>query len=332
MASPLAPTRNACGGARLAGGCLGGLLLLPTFDRRIIAAISICIPAYNAARFLPETLDSVKAQTFAHWELILVEDGSRDAAEAMVREFAASVSQPVRYLRHEMNRGLTATRNTAIATAHTPWIAILDSDDVWTPDHLAVCVRHASAGAPDLVHGGSRLFESDTGADLELRAPDPQAVAEFPESLFANRYVIQPSSVLLAKSLWQRVGGFNPEFSHVEDREMWLRCARAGGRFVFTGRETCRYRKHAAAMSAQSPAMAEAAARVYQQHLDWDAVPMPLRRHLAAEGWAAAARLRCRSEPARARIFFQRACAVQWRVKWWLHGCLCATAAIVRRL
>jgi hypothetical protein len=162
---------------------------------------------------------------------------------------------------------------------------------------------------------------------LERRAPDAQAVADFPRSLFEGRYVVQPSSVLLAKALWERVGGFNPEYQHVEDREMWLRCARAGARFACTGRETCRYRKHGAAMSAQSAAMAEACARVLDAHLDWEVIPLELRRRLTAEAWAAAARLRWRSEPRIAREHFRRACAIEWRPRWWLHGALCALRA-----
>ena len=290
-------------------------------------AISICIPAYRAERYLGETLASVQAQSFADWELIVVEDGSRDGTEALVRDFTARVAQPVHFLRHEVNRGLTVTRNTAIAAARAAWIAILDSDDLWTAEHLATCVGRARAGDAELIHGGSVLFDSASGRDLEVRAPDPQTVAEFPRSLFDNRYVVQPSSVLLAKSLWERVGGFNPMFSHVEDREMWLRCARAGGRFAYTGRETCRYRKHGAAMSTESAAMAEASARVLDQHLDWDAVPGELRRRLVAEAWAGAARLRWRSEPDVAREHFRRACAVEWRARWWLHGLLCALKA-----
>jgi GT2 family glycosyltransferase len=289
--------------------------------------ISICIPAYKAERFLAETLASIRAQTFVDWELIVVEDGSRDGSERLVNEFAAGGPQRVRYLRHEQNRGLTVTRNTGIAAAGAPWIAILDSDDLWTPDHLATCLERAKAGDADLVHGGSVLFESDTGSELERRAPDAQAVADFPRSLFEGRYVVQPSSVLLAKALWERVGGFNPEYQHVEDREMWLRCARAGARFACTGRETCRYRKHGAAMSAQSAAMAEACARVLDAHLDWEVIPLELRRRLTAEAWAAAARLRWRSEPRIAREHFRRACAIEWRPRWWLHGALCALRA-----
>jgi glycosyltransferase involved in cell wall biosynthesis len=293
-------------------------------------AISICIPAFQAARFLAETLATVRAQTFADWELIVVEDGSRDGTAQIVAEFATSVTQPVRYLRHEVNQGLTVTRNTGIAAARTAWIAILDSDDLWTSDHLATLWARASLGHADLVHAGSVLFDSDTGQDLEVRAPGAQTLAQFPVSLFESHYAVQPSSVLLAKALWERVGGFNPKFQHVEDREMWLRCARAGGRFAYTGRETCRYRKHAAAMSAESAAMAEASARVLDQHLDWDAIPPRTRRRLTAEAWASAARLRWRHEPALASQYFRRASALRWRPQWWLHGAICTLTTALR--
>ena len=73
--------------------------------------ISICIPAFRAERFLAETLASVRAQTFTDWELIVTEDGSRDRTEEIVRAFAASVAQPVRYTRHDPNRGLPAIGN-----------------------------------------------------------------------------------------------------------------------------------------------------------------------------------------------------------------------------
>ncbi len=286
--------------------------------------ISVCIPAYKAERYLGETLETVREQEFTDWELIVVEDGSRDRTEEIVRGFGARVSQSVRYLRHETNRGLTVTRNTGIAQARAEWVAILDSDDLWTPDHLTKCVDRADAGDVDVVHGWTMLFDSESGRELELRAPDARAVADFPCSLFDNRYVIQPSSVIISKSLWNGVGGFNPNFQHVEDREMWLRCARAGARFASTGQETCRYRKHGTAMSSQSAEMAEASARVLDQHLDWAVVPIEVRRRITAEAWAAAARLRWRGEPTVARAHFRRANAIEWRLRWWLHGALCA--------
>lgn len=290
--------------------------------------VSICVPAYNAERFLAETLGSVRAQTCPDWELVVTEDGSRDRTAAIVHEFAASVPQPVRYTRHEPNRGLPATRNAGIEAARADWIALLDADDLWTPDHLATCLAAAEATGADFVHGGSMLFDSDTGRDLKVRAPSPEAVASFPLSLFRNRYVVQPASVLLHRRLWERAGRFDPEFRYVEDRDMWLRCARAGGRFAYTGRDTCRYRKHAAALSTHAAPMAEAAARALDKHLDWEAIPEGLRRDQCAAAWANAARLRWRTQPALAAAHFRRACGIRWDLRWWLHGRLCAVLAL----
>jgi len=272
--------------------------------------ISICIPAYNAEKYLPEALESVRNQTFKDWELIVTEDGSKDGAEAMVRAFAQSVPQPVRYMRHEANQGLPATRNTGITASTGEWIALLDADDRWAENHLeTIHARLLETGA-DLAHAGSVLFDSDTGRELGIRAPTPAELAAFPYSLFMGELIIQPSSVVLKKNLWERAGGFDPTFRYVEDREMWMRCARVGGRFVFTGENTCLYRKHGGALSTHSAEMAIASARAFEKQLDWTAIPQETRRRLASEAWIAAARILQRKEPRRAAEYLLRA----WRI------------------
>lgn len=294
--------------------------------------ISICVPAYRAERYLEATLDSVRTQTYQHWELIVVEDGSKDQTQMLVDTFATRVTQPVRYLHHTENQGLPATRNTGIEAARGEWIALLDSDDLWTPDHLETLVTRVNQDNADLVHAGSILFQSDTGKLLQERAPTPEMTADFPHSLFCGDYIIQPASVLLRHDLWRQVGGFDPAFRYVEDRDMWLRCARAGARFAYTGKQTCLYRKHSAALSTHAAEMAEASAAVFDKHLDWDQIPRDLRRRLAAETWAAAGRLRQRRNPSLASHHFQRACAVSWRLDWWLRGTVCAVIAALQPL
>ena len=282
---------------------------------------TICIPAYRAERFLAATLGSVRAQTYPHWALVVTEDGSRDRTEEIVRAFAREVSQPVRYERHDPNRGLPATRNAAIERAETEWIALLDADDLWLPDHLADLVETIARTGADLVHSGSVLFESDTGADLELRRPDAAALADFPRSLHEGRYIIQPASVALRQELWQRAGGFDAAFQHCEDWDMWMRCARVGGKFAYTGRETCRYRKHAAALSSEAILMAVGGARALEKHLDWEQIA-PTRRHAeVAQHWAAAGRMALRQAPAEAHEHYTRALAREFRVSWWLRRC-----------
>jgi glycosyltransferase involved in cell wall biosynthesis len=273
-----------------------------------VPRLSICMPAYKADRYLEPTLDSVRAQTFADWELILVEDGSHDRAEEIFQAFAARVTQPTRFLRHEKNQGLPATRNTGIGLARAEWIVLLDSDDLWTPSHLADLVAGAEQNpSANLVHSGSVLFDSDSGRELEIRAPSPQVVAEYPLSLFVGNYIVQPSSVMLKKSLWSQVGGFDPGFRYVEDREMWMRCARTGAKFAYTGGNTCLYRKHATALTTHAGPMAIAAAQVYDKAAQWDAIPGAMRRSYAAAGWTAAGRIVLRENPRAAREYFSRA-------------------------
>ncbi len=300
-----------------------------------IPLITICIPAYNARRYLPATLASVRAQTFMAWELIVTEDGSTDRVDDLVHAFASTGPQKVSYQRHEKNLGLPATRNTGIAVARGEWIALLDSDDVWTPDHLATLVACARTHpAADLVHAGSVLFDSESGRELEIRAPAPEVVHTYPLSLYLGDYTVQPSSVLLRKSLWTRVGGFNPASRYMEDREMWLRCARAGTVFAFTGTNTCLYRKHATALSTHAGPMALAGAEVLTQHLDWDAIEPGLRRRRTADAWLAAGRIPLRTAPRLSRDCFSRA----WRIHpssrvagYWIAAALLSLPSVFRR-
>ena len=295
-------------------------------------AISICTPAFKAERYLLETLESVRTQTFTDWELIVTEDGSRDRTEEIVREFAKTVSQPVTYHRHDPNRGLPATRNHGISIAKAPWIALLDSDDLWTPHHLASGMALAAKGTADLIHGGSQLFDSDTGRDLELRVPSADDQKNFPISLYLGQYVIQPSSAFLRHELWTQVNGFNPDFRYVEDREMWLRCARAGGRFAYTGEVTCRYRKHGAALSKHAGPMAVASAKVLEQHVDWTALPADLRRAETTSGWMSAGRILLREDPRAAATYFANASKHQpFSPKIWTYRAAALARGLLKR-
>ena len=283
--------------------------------------VSICIPAYNAEQFLPATLATVRVQQFKDWELLVTEDGSNDRTADIVQKFSETVPQNVHYVRHSKNQGLPTTRNTGIDAASAEWIALLDSDDLWQPNHLTELVNIAKAESPaELIHSGSLLFDTDSNCDLGVRAPTQKMIAGFPISLFEGSYIIQPSSVILKKALWKRVGGFNPQFRYLEDREMWLRCARAGAVFTYSGRVTCRYRKHAAALSNDAAEMAEASAAVFEQHLDWKIVPNALRKRLCAETWASAGRLRQKRDPLVAATHFRNAYMRSRRLEWRLRA------------
>src|SRR4051812_261534 len=99
--------------------------------------ISVLIAAYHAAPFLPAALACVAAQTHADWELVVVEDGSRDGTEELVRALAAA--HPTRRVIYDNlgeNRGVAAARNRLLSLAKGDAVAFLDADDEWTPTHL----------------------------------------------------------------------------------------------------------------------------------------------------------------------------------------------------
>ncbi len=101
------------------------------FDRR--GLVSIIMPNYNGCRYLRETIDSVLSQTYAHWELIFVDDCSRDDSLDIISSYG---DKRIKTLQNKQNSGAAASRNYALREACGEWIAFLDSDDIWLPEKL----------------------------------------------------------------------------------------------------------------------------------------------------------------------------------------------------
>lgn len=126
--------------------------------------VSVAIPTYNRAYIVSESIESVLAQTYQNFELIVVDDGSKDNTREVISRFADS---RIRYIRHETNRGCSAAYNTALRESAGELITILDSDDLWKPERLAKVVdfleRHPEADAvftDQEKQEGSRFFPS----------------------------------------------------------------------------------------------------------------------------------------------------------------------------
>jgi glycosyltransferase involved in cell wall biosynthesis len=172
--------------------------------------ISVVIPAYNAARFMPRCLASVVAQTLKPYEIIVVDDGSTDSTAALAAELGAKViSQP--------NGGLSAARNTGIRNASGEWIALLDADDLWAPEKLE---RQAARIQSDtvLVYTGIRYFD-----DKGVRGETPAIDAISAKKRLRYHDSITPSTVLARREMLLRDGGFREEIRACEDWEMWVR-------------------------------------------------------------------------------------------------------------
>ncbi|MGN1042265.1 MAG: glycosyltransferase family 2 protein, partial [Christensenellales bacterium] len=96
--------------------------------------VSIIMPSYNTGKFIKETIESVLAQTYTQWELIIVDDCSNDDTDEVVSQYLAD--ERIRYLKNDTNSGAAVTRNRALKEAKGRWIAFLDSDDLWEPEKL----------------------------------------------------------------------------------------------------------------------------------------------------------------------------------------------------
>jgi glycosyltransferase involved in cell wall biosynthesis len=132
--------------------------------------ISIILPTYNRASFLPQAFESIRGQKYQDWELIVVDDGSTDETCEVVSEFARGCPQPVRYV-HQENRGAYGARNTGLDLARGEHVAFFDSDDIWLPHHLESCVAGLEANpAVDWVYGACRVVDHESGRVLTSNA------------------------------------------------------------------------------------------------------------------------------------------------------------------
>ncbi len=103
--------------------------------------VSIILPTFNREKLLPRAIDSVIKQTYLHWELIIVDDGSTDKTFALVKSYIKKTSK-IKYIKKQINQGVSLARNIGISKAHGYFIAFIDSDDEYMPNHLEENVRY----------------------------------------------------------------------------------------------------------------------------------------------------------------------------------------------
>jgi glycosyltransferase involved in cell wall biosynthesis len=190
----------------------------------VTTTISVVIPAYNAAPYLKEAIESALSQSYAPHEIIVVDDGSTDGTADIARTFGSKV----RLLQHP-NRGVAASRNRGIEEATGDWIALLDSDDAFLKDKLLLQVRAVEQNPSALlVYTGTRLvFHDGSARDCPAVSQSQLWPALRYRSLFA------PSSALIKRSALLACGGFDVRFSGVADWELWLRFMRCNSRAAF---------------------------------------------------------------------------------------------------
>ena len=193
--------------------------------------ISVVMPIFNRDAFVVEAIDSVLAQTYENWELILVDDGSTDRSYEIAQEFAARLPEKIRCVTHEdrVNRGISATRNRGVEVARGEYIACLDSDDMWVPRKLESQIRILKNN-PDvgMIIGATEYWHpAERHLDRVLLAGGPRDRLIQPPELFYEMYPlgdgVAPSmnTVLLRKDVLARIGGWEESFrTTYEDQAM----------------------------------------------------------------------------------------------------------------
>ena len=189
--------------------------------------VSVLIPAYAASRFIAATLDSVAAQTYRDFEIVVVDDGSPDDTKAAVDAWLARTGTPGVCVRRPNGR-IAAARNTGLREAKGELIALLDHDDFWTPDKLALTVAEFDAH-PETVLVGHHVDVVRNGVVLRTERRGPAAANMYERLLFAGN-AVSPSGATFRRDKALELGGFreNPEFNTVEDYDFWLRLSRLG--------------------------------------------------------------------------------------------------------
>jgi glycosyltransferase involved in cell wall biosynthesis len=182
--------------------------------------ISIVIPAYNAERFIAQTLDSVLAQTVTQFEVIVVNDGSMDRTQAIVEQYLARDDR-VRLINQE-NQGISATRQRGQDAAKGDLIAFLDADDLWLPENLQVHLRHFADNPKLAISFGRVEFMQTDGTPTGVFSTARLQQIE-PEHLFYENLLTTTSNAIVRREVFEAIGGFDFDLCGTEDQEFFLR-------------------------------------------------------------------------------------------------------------
>jgi glycosyltransferase involved in cell wall biosynthesis len=223
--------------------------------------VSVVIPVYNCVEYTAEALESVFAQTFTDFEIVIVNDGSSDTE--MLEHLIAPYQDRIVYLK-QTNRGPSAARNTGIRAAKGKYIAFLDSDDRWPPEYLAAQIKlFEETPSLDLVYTDAVHF-GDTPLPRKTFMQSSMPPMNFEEMLIYGSQIV-PSATLVSKQAIIDAGLFDEGVCGPEDYELFLRMAYRGVKIAYQSSVFALRRVHSKAFSSDDMRMLEALERVFSK-------------------------------------------------------------------
>jgi len=212
--------------------------------------VSVITPAYNAQKYIIQTIESVLAQTYIHWEMIIIDDGSTDQTAATIKPFLKDIR--IKYV-YQTNGKQGKARNLGIKHAQGKYLAFLDADDLWHATKLEKQLDVFSKYAVDAVYSQGWIFNDEDGFDLanaKLIERDVllgmQPSTEFTKKLLQKNQ-IPALSLIVKKNKVDAVNGFGEEveIQNAEDYQLWLKLADSGCNFYGMKERLFYYRVHA---------------------------------------------------------------------------------------
>lgn len=224
--------------------------------------VSVIMPCYRVAPYIAEALDSVLAQGFKSYEIIVVNDGSPDTPE--FEQALAPYLAHIVYIRQE-NRGCSGARNTAIRAARGKYLALLDPDDIWESNYLAVQVGLLESNPTvDVVYPNAVIFGDMPDAGRLFMDLSPSAGKVTFESLVRQRCNVM-ISVTARRDIVLRVGMFDEALRSAEDFDLWLRILHGGGRIAYHRQPLVRYRRRRHSLSSDPAWMCHNVLKVFRK-------------------------------------------------------------------
>ncbi len=226
-----------------------------------MANLSVLMPAYNAERFLPEAIESVLAQTWRQFELIILNDGSQDRTREIAESYARRDSR-VRVESHS-NMGISPTMNQGLALSAGEWVVLMHADDVMMPTRIERQLAFVAAH-PELAAASSWVKHINAEGEIIAKGDSPLLTHEAVQKLYAANELVgfnHPATILRKKAV-QAVGGYRRQFRVNEDIDLWNRLLEHGYQIPVQPEYLLKYRIHAESASI-------ARARVIRQQLRW---------------------------------------------------------------
>jgi len=247
-------------------------------DSQVEGLVSIIVPSYNMARFLPDAVNSALAQTYPNIEIQIVDDGSTDDTPKVVRRWEGDARVRVH---RQANGGLSNARNQGIALSRGEFIALLDADDVWKPEKLALQIP-VFKGRPEVGVVYSDWERMDIEGRPVRKAPTVMHRGKISGTLLIENF-IGASTAVVRRECFERHGGFNVALRTGEDYEMWLRLS-VHWSFDFVPESTMRYRTWSGQMTKDYRAIYSTGIRTMEAFLDSN--PGVVRRSVTRHAWA----------------------------------------------